>query len=319
MDALSDVLRAARFTGGVFLDAELSAPWCFTGRITAEICSPFLAPGSHVIPYHYVLEGACDIKIDGESDKAITLGAGDIVLFPHNSVHTMGSDLSLVPIPASQVIRPSDGGGLHSIRHGGYGPVTRLICGYLGLDNTLANPVIVGLPRVLQIDVDDAIGAEWIHSTFRFAADEVGARRPGSDALLAKISEILFVEAVRRYAKSLPSDQNGWLAGMRDRHVAKGLALLHGSVAHPWTIDELCGKVGLSRSAFVDRFTRLIGTTPMHYLTNWRMQLAQQMLRNSDASLAAISYEIGYGSDAAFSRAFKKAFGAAPGKRRGGE
>jgi AraC family transcriptional regulator, alkane utilization regulator len=319
MDALSDVLRAARFTGGVFLHAELSAPWCFTGRVTAEICSPFLDPASHVIPYHYVLKGACDICIHGEPDKTITVNEGDIVLFPHNSVHTMGSDLGLPPVPASQIIRPNDSGGLHSITHGGDGPVTRLVCGYLGFDNTLGNPIITALPVVLQIDVNEGIGAEWIHSTFRFAADEVAARRLGSEALLAKLSEMLFVEAVRRHASSLPEDRTGWLAGMRDRHVARVLALFHGSVARPWTIEELGREVGLSRSALVDRFTRLIGTTPMQYLTNWRMQLARQMLRNTNASLTRISYEVGYGSDAAFSRAFKKAFGTAPGKQRRGE
>src|SRR5437773_7718743 len=154
--------------------------------------------------------------------------------------------------------------------------------------------------------------AEWIRSTFQYAAEEVAAGRPGSETVLAKQSELLFVEAVRRYAESLPDGQTGWLAGLRDTHVARALALLHRDIARPWTVDELGREVGLSRSALADRFTRLIGMPPMHYVANWRMQVATQKLRNTSASLAQVAEIVGYDSEAAFSRAFKKAFGTAP-------
>lgn len=315
MDALSDVLRAARFTGGVFLHAELSAPWCLASRMSAERCSPFLDPASRIIPYHYLLEGACEMRAEG-TEAGITVRAGDIVLFPQGGGHILGSDLSLAPVQASQVIRPDEEGGLRTIVLGGGGPATRIVCGFLGFDDSLGSPVIGALPPILRIDIDDAIGADWVHSTFRFAAGEVAARRPGSAALLAKLSELLFIEAVRRYAASLPEDRTGWLAGLRDRHVAKALALFHGRVAHPWTVEELGREVGLSRTALAERFTRLIGVTPMQYLANWRMQLARQLLRTGGVSLANISEKVGYGSDAAFSRAFKKSFGIPPSKAR---
>jgi AraC-like DNA-binding protein len=154
--------------------------------------------------------------------------------------------------------------------------------------------------------------AEWIRSTFQYAAEEVAAGRPGSETVLAKLSELLFVEAVRRYAETLPDGRTGWLAGLRDIHVARALALLHRDIVRPWTVDELGREVGLSRSALADRFTRLIGVPPMHYIASWRIQVATQKLRNTSASLAQVADMVGYESEAAFSRAFKKAVGVAP-------
>jgi transcriptional regulator GlxA family with amidase domain len=174
------------------------------------------------------------------------------------------------------------------------------------------NPLISTLPRVLHLNVAQAGAAEWIRSTFQYAADELTAGRPGSATVLAKLSELLFVEAVRRYVDALPPERTGWLAGLRDPHVARALALFHGNVARPWTVDDVGREVGLSRSALADRFTRLIGHAPMHYLTNWRMQVAAHDLRNTRVSLAQVAESVGYDSEAAFSRAFKKVFGTAP-------
>ncbi len=151
-----------------------------------------------------------------------------------------------------------------------------------------------------------------IRSTFQYAAEEVSAGRPGSGTVLAKLSELLFVEAVRRYAEALPDGQTGWLAGLREPSVARALALLHNDIIRRWTVDDLSREVGLSRSALADRFIRLIGVPPMRYLANWRMQIATQKLRNTRAPLAQIAEIVGYDSEAAFSRAFKKAFGVAP-------
>jgi transcriptional regulator GlxA family with amidase domain len=172
--------------------------------------------------------------------------------------------------------------------------------------------VISTLPPLLKLSVEQGGAAEWIRSTFQFAAEEVSARRPGSGTVLAKISEVLFVEAVRRYAETLPDGQSGWLAGLREPFVARALALLHGDITRSWTVEDLGREVGLSRSALADRFIRLIGVPPMHYLASWRMQVATQKLRNTSASLAQVAEIVGYESEAAFSRAFKKTFGAAP-------
>jgi AraC-like DNA-binding protein len=312
MDALSDVLRVANLTGGVFLHAEFSAPWCIAARVSPEHCAPALGSASHLMIFHYVVDGELQIRVQADDGDEVTIGAGELVLLPRNDLHLMGSDLSLPPVAGSEIIQPPKDGGLFSIRHGGAGGRTRMICGFLGCAGTEGNPVISTLPSLLKLNVEQGGAAEWIRSTFQYAAEEVAAGHPGSETVLAKLSELLFVEAVRRYADTLPQGQTGWLAGLRDPYVARALALLHRDIARRWTVDDLGRDIGLSRSALADRFIGLIGVPPMHYLANWRMQVARQRLRNTSASLAQVAEFVGYDSEAAFSRAFKKAFGTAP-------
>jgi AraC-like DNA-binding protein len=312
MDALSDVLRVAHLTGGVFLHADFTAPWCMAARVAPEHCAPALGPASHMILYHYVVEGELRIRVDGEEGEELLLGVGDVVLLPRNDLHLVGSDLSLPPVAGTDIIQPPGDGGVFTIDHGGGGKRTRMICGFIGCDSAEDNPVISTLPALLKLDAEQGGAAEWIRSTFQYAAEEVAAGRPGSETVLAKLSELLFVEAVRRYAEALPQGQTGWLAGLRDPHIARALALVHHDIVRPWNVDDLSREVGLSRSALADRFIKLIGMPPMHYLASWRMQVATQKLRNTSASLAQIADLVGYGSEAAFSRAFKKAFGVAP-------
>src|SRR6516165_2031110 len=312
MDALSDVLRVARLTGGVFLHAEFFEPWCMAARVGPEHCTPALGPASHLILYHYVVEGELRIRVGNEGGGGLKLGAGDVVLLPRNDLHLVGSDLTLPPVAGINIIQPPKDGGLFSIHHGGSGRRTRMICGFLGCDCTDENPVLSTLPALLKLDAEQGGAAEWIRSTFQYAAEEVASGRPGSETVLGKLSELLFVEAVRRYAEALPQGQTGWLAGLRDPYVARALALLHRDITRPWTVDEIGREVGLSRSALADRFISLIGMPLMHYLASWRMQVASQKLRNTNASLAQVADSVGYGSEAALSRAFKKAFGTAP-------
>ena len=312
MDALSDVLRAAHLTGGVFLHAEFFAPWCIAAQVGPEHCAPALGRASHLIMYHYVVEGELRVRVASEVGEDLVIEAGEIVMLPHNDLHLMGSDLSLPPVAGSDVIHPPKDGGLFSIHHGGTGRRTRMVCGFLGCDSAEGNPMISTLPPLLKLNVEQGGGAEWIRSTFQYAAEEVSIGRPGSETVLAKLSELLFVETVRRYAESLPERQTGWFAGLRDPYVARALALLHRDIAQRWTVDDLVREVGLSRSALADRFIRLIGVPPMHYLANWRMQVATQQLRNTSMSLAQVAEMVGYESEAAFSRAFKKAIGVAP-------
>jgi AraC-like DNA-binding protein len=312
MDALSDVLRVARLTGGVFLHAEFFAPWCMAARVSPEHCTPALGPVSNLILYHYVVEGELRIRVGEGDGNDLVLGVGDVVLLPRNDVHLVGSDLTLPPVAGADIIQPPKNGGLFTIHHGGGGERTRMICGYLGCDGIEENPVLSTLPALLKLDAEQGGAAEWIRSTFQYAAEEVASGRPGSETVLAKLSELLFVEAVRRYAETLPEGQTGWLAGLRDPYVARSLALLHRDITRDWNVDDLSREVGLSRSALADRFLGLIGTPLMHYLANWRMQVASQKLRNTSASLAQVADSVGYSSEAAFSRAFKKAFGTAP-------
>ena len=294
MDALSDVLRVAHLTGGVFLHADFFAPWCIAARIPREHCGPTLGSASHLIIYHYVIEGELRIRVDGGDEESLVIGGGEIVLLPRNDPHLMGSDLSLPPVLGRDIVQPPKEGGLYSIHHGGNGSRTRMICGFLGCAGGEGNPVISTLPPLLKLSVEQGAAAEWIRSTFQYAAAEVAAGRPGSETVLAKLSELLFVETVRRHAESLPDGQTGWLAGLREPHVARALALLHRDITRNWTVDELGREVGLSRSALADRFIRLIGVPPMHYLASWRMQVAAEKLRNTSASLAQVAQVVGY-------------------------
>ncbi len=304
MDALSDVLRTTRLKGGVFLHAEFTEPWCLSSQVSPENCARFLDEASDVIPYHYVLEGRLRVKTEGE--PVLELAAGEVVLFPRNDLHILGGDLSLPPVSGDDVVKPSYDGGLSTISLGGGGDRTRIVCGFLGGEKLDRNPVVSSLPSVLRLDVREGGGAEWIRTTFTYAADEIAAGHMGSATILAKLSELLFVEAVRRYANAMPEGQTGWLAGLKDPYVSRALAVLHARLNKDWTVDELGQKVGLSRSALADRFNHVIGMPPMQYLTNWRMQSAAYELRHSNKSILQVALEVGYDSEATFTRAFKR-------------
>jgi len=309
MDALSDVLRFVRLTGGVFLDAEFSSPWCVTSQVGPEDCHAYLTDPAHLIAYHYVVAGRLLLQV--EDEVAFEMQAGEAVLLPRNDPHLLGSDLTIKPVNAHELIQPPVDGGLARIRHGGGGEAARIVCGFLGSE-IRHDPLLATLPKVLKLNVQTEPAGDWIESSFRFAANEVAAVRAGSETVLSKLSELLFVEAVRRYIATLPSEQRGWLAGLRDPFVGRGLALLHARPGHPWAADELAREVGLSRSAFAERFTGLIGEPPMRYLTLWRLQCAAQRLRDGRMPLSRIAFEVGYESEAAFNRAFKREFGVPP-------
>jgi AraC-like DNA-binding protein len=310
VDALSDVLRVIRLSGGVFLEAEFTAPWCISGKISPEDCKPYLAAPRHVIASHYVASG--HMQIQAEGSEAIEVRTGEIVLLPHNDSHCFGSELNLAPVPAGEVIQPPQDGGLARIVHGGGGEGTQLLCGFLGCD-TPFSPLLAGLPKMLKLDVKTTASGAWIESTFRFAASEIAAGRLGSSTVIAKLSELLFVEAVNQFVASLPAEQRGWLAGLRDPQVGRALASIHARPTEEWTAESLAHEVGMSRSAFAQHFSSLVGQPPMQYLATWRMHLAAQRLREGRNSVAQIAFGIGYDSEAAFSRAFKRQFGTAPG------
>ncbi|WP_265942733.1 AraC family transcriptional regulator [Dechloromonas sp. A34] len=309
MDVLSDVFAAVRFSGGVFLDAEFTAPWCVVSQVGPE---EFEAQGrmpAHLIAYHYVVDGRLFVRVgDG---PALAVQAGEIVLLPRNDGHVLGSAPGLRPVIVDNLIHGPSPEAPALLRYGGGGEPTRIVCGYLGCEMP-DNLLLKALPPLLKLGVRDGSGGAWLESSFRHAAQAYGVSDSGSAAVLGKLAELLFVEGVRRYLAALPEGQTGWLSGLRDRMVGRALALLHGDVAHPWTTEELAQAVGLSRSAFAERFTGLIGVPPMRYLATWRLQLAAARLRESTASTTQIAGEIGYESDAAFNRAFKRAFGTTP-------
>ncbi len=309
-DALSDVLRVVRLLGGVFLHAEFTAPWCVLSQATPEDCGPLMPEVDHIILYHYVLEGRMAVEV--ANAPPVEVVARQAVVLPHNDMHRMGSDLNLKPVSSHDILQVQTDGSLAEIHHGGGGARTRLICGFLGCRHVDGNPLLAALPPVLRLDTRDGAAAEWIRSCFNFAAEEIAAGHVGSATVLAKLSELLFVEAVRRHVDALPPERTGWLAALKDPFVARALALIHGRLSEPWTVDALAREVGLSRSAFAERFTRLIGQSPMHYLSCWRLQVAAQRLSTSHEAMGRIAYEVGYESEAAFNRAFKRLYGAPP-------
>jgi len=313
MDAFSDVLRVTRLSGGVFLEAEFTAPWCISGKISTDDCKPFVAEPRHVIASHFVAAGNMQLRVEG--GEAVDVRAGEIVLLPHNDFHVFGSDLSAAPIPAREVIQSPPDSGMARINYGGGGASTQLLCGFLATDAPF-NPLLAALPPVLKLDVRATASGAWIESSFRFAASEIAAGHVGSTTVIAKLSELVFIEAVRQFVASLPAERRGWLAGLRDPQIGRALAVLHARPTEAWTAETLALEVGMSRSAFAERFTALIGQPPMQYLTLWRMHVAAQHLREGRGSVAQVGFSIGYESEAAFSRAFKRQFGTSPGSWR---
>lgn len=310
MDALSDVLRTMRLKGGVYLHGEYFEPWCLAVQADPRSCAPYLGETTHIIPYHYVLEGRACLKLVG--GQQFELGPGESVMFPRNDPHLMGSDLSLPAVPGDAVVQPSQSGGLLTIRLGEGGAPTRIVCGFLGAEDITGNPVVGALPAALRLGARTGSASDWIRTSFRHAAEQIAAGRTGSEAMMSKLSELLFVEAVQRYADESDQQHNGWLAAFRDRHLSRALALLHARLAEPWTVDMLGHETGLSRSALAARFVEVLGLPPMQYLANWRIHSAAHALLNSGKPIPRIAQEVGYESEASFTRAFKRVMGAPP-------
>jgi AraC-like DNA-binding protein len=286
MDALSEVLRVVRLNSAVFFNARFSAPWCFSAPDAATV-KEVLHPGSErVVIFHLLTEGACRLEIEGLPPRL--LQAGDIIMFPHGDAHLMASAPDVAPAPPADLptlLRR----GPREIRFGGGGELTRFICGYLSCDPRLCRPILTALPRVVVVSLRSEGDPGWLELSIRYAVAEAAAARPGGAGVLAKLSEVLFVETLRRYMEQLPPEQTGWLAGVRDRVVGKALALLHGQPAEPWTVETLARACHTSRSVLAERFSHYVGQSPMHYLGRWRMALAAGMLRTSSMSITHVA------------------------------
>jgi len=300
-------------TGGVFLEAAFTAPWSVLAQVRSEDCYPTMTQPAAIVCFHYVVDGRMVLQV-GEA-APIEVGAGAIIMLPHNDTHTLASAPGLPPMNAHHLIQLQREGVLGRIDYGGGGAATLIICGFIGSE-ARRHPLVEALPRVLTLDLNGRREADWIASSFRFAAQEVAADRPGSATVLAKLSELMFVEAVREYVTRFPAKQQSWLAGLRDPAIGRALALIHSQPARPWTAETLATEALLSRSAFAERFTQLVGSSPIAYLTAWRMQVAAQGLRESRRSIAQIAASVGYESEATFTRAFKREMGTAPGRYR---
>lgn len=309
-DTLSEVLRAVRLTGAVFLAVDASAPWVAEAPPAREL-GPHIMPGvEHVIEYHVITAGSCWGGILDETP--VRLETGDIIVFPQGDAHVMSSSPGMRGLPDNDWVQDARRSRLPlALRMDGGGPEhTAVICGFLGCDARPFNPLLATLPRVIHVPggSDDGTLRQFI----KLALAESTAKRAGGDCVLARLSELLFVEVVRRYLSTLPSEKVGWLAGLRDDSVGRALGMLHERPAYGWSLDELARQVGISRSVLAERFAHFVGIPPMQYLAQWRMQLAATLLSGTSLNLAEIAERVGYGSEAAFSRAYKRQVGMAP-------
>ena len=307
MDPLSDLLRTVHLDGAFFYAVEAVNPWRVETVAARELSPRILPDSEHLISYHVLTEGRAYGGLPGE--EQVELVAGDVLVFPHGDPHMMSSEAG-----------GRSGPGVHSVGTARFrdtvflGPGGRsdasFVCGFLGCDRRPFNPLLAALPRRLHLrGMSDA----WLEGCARRLSDECRHDRAGGDSLLTRLAEVMFIEVLRRYVEALPPGQTGWLAGLRDEVVGRALALLHGRPGHPWTLNELAREASSSRSNVARRFTDLVGQPPMQYLARWRMQVAATLLAQSGAKVAAIGAQVGYDSEAAFSRAFKKATGVAPG------
>ncbi|HET6599548.1 MAG TPA: AraC family transcriptional regulator [Burkholderiaceae bacterium] len=320
-DPLSDVLRSVRLRGAVFYYVSFRDDWVAQTPSAPELAEALMPGAEHVLAYHLIVKGNGWAATDGASPAR--LASGDIVMFPRGDAHVLSSAPGMQARPDDSDWRfvtrndpkPIAVAYHHGVLRPGAAEPTEeasavVVCGFIGCDLRPFNPLIEALPRLLHLG---AVGVgSWVAPVLGHAVSESRAHRAGSEAVLERLSEMVFVDAARRYLESLPQEASGWLAALRDRHVGRAIGLLHERPADPWTIDELGRQVGLSRSALHDRFVALAGQPPMQYLTNWRMQCGARLLREGDATVATIAQEVGYDSEAAFARAFKRLVGQPP-------
>lgn len=309
MNTISDILHSMRLTGGVFLEAEFTAPWSIEAQVTHEDCSAYMQTPREIIAYHLITAGRCLIMLkDGHS---MQLKRGDLVLLPRNTPHILATGPEITPVPADRLIQKDPNGGVARIAHGGGQERTQVLCGFLG--SATENVCLAALlPEALKLGSEDWPAAPWIETTFRFAVQESARRQADSREAVARLAELLFLEAVRRYFALHPRAQEAALAGMHDNQVGRALVLMHKHLYQPWSTESLARQIGLSRSSFADRFSRALGEPPMRYLAHRRLEQASLRLLDTADAITRIAYEAGYESESAFSRAFRRMYGAPP-------
>ncbi len=302
MDPLGETLHLLRLTGTLYCRSELTAPWGID-----------LPAFEGCMMFHIVTGGRCWLEVEGA--EPCLLQRGSLALVPHGAGHLIRSELDVEPEPLFDIPVQKVSERYEVMRHGGGGEPTHLTCGVVQFDHVAAEQLIAQLPKVLQIDTWDDEGS-WLHSTLRFIAHEARELRPGGETVITRLADILVIQMIRSWIDSSPRADHGWLAALRDAQVGRALNLMHRQPAQPWTVASLAQEVGMSRSAFSARFSQLVGQPVMHYLTQWRMRLARIQLRETTEPLSALASGVGYQSEAAFCRTFKRFFGLSPGKVR---
>ncbi|MCB9602609.1 MAG: AraC family transcriptional regulator [Sandaracinus sp.] len=314
MDVLSDLLRAVRLSGAVFFRADFSAPWGLTSPDAEQLSQALLPNARRMVLFHYLQRGSCWVQVGGDRQE---LHAGDVVVLPFCDPHAMGKGApprvdcvsALFPSPPPWTAPPV-------LAYGGEGETTQIVCGFLELDDTHFNPMLTALPSLMVVRPDDSSTGVLLRSSLEFLDRELASDSPGGASMLGRLTELLFVQVLRQHVAQLPERELGWLAALRDRGIRTALELVHERPAEAWTVEALAKHAAMSRSAFAARFTELLGEAPAQYLTRWRVQLAAQRLRQTDEAIAQVASSVGYASEAAFGRAFKRELGVSPAKYR---
>jgi AraC-like DNA-binding protein len=328
MDVLSDVLRVVRLSGAVFFTADFSSPWAIASPIPDMLASAVMPEAECIVLFHILVDGECEVACQGL--PLTKMESGDVIVFPRGDQHTMRSHSAVTATPLATIFSPGAHDEPPKLSYGGGGPTSRFVCGYLNCDQRFS-PLVEGLPTMLLVRSRDDYSAieavdekgsrptvvpqgssNWLGTTLKFTVNEARAARPGNVAMLGRLTELMFVEILREYMQRLPANESGWFAAVKDAHVGKALRLMHADPVRDWTVDELAREVALSRSVLAARFVDLVGEAPMRYLANWRMQLAKQMMREGTGNIQDVATRVGYESEAAFNRAFKRATGSPP-------
>jgi AraC-like DNA-binding protein len=312
-DLLSEVLSHVRLSGAIFLRGEYSAPWALDSPEPDELIS-VVAPGAErLILFHIVRQGEAWISAKGER---LDIEAGDLVVLPYADRHVMGSHADAMPLPIADLLPQPPWQDMPVCRFDGGGDCTSVVCAYLKCEDLLFNPFLRRLPPLFRVRPREGAAAELFQACISYALDESAQRRLGRNTMFSRLPELLFVEALRLYAEQIAAEDTGWLAALNDPVVSRALALLHREPAHRWTVEELARRSVTSRSVLDERFRRLLDRSPMRYLTEWRMQMATDLLRATSMKLAAVAEQTGYGSEEAFSRAFARHLGMSPARWR---
>jgi len=313
MDALAEMLRAIKVDSAIYLNGVFSEPWCVVSPGSSKL-APVFGSNGHIIIYHLLCEGHAYCEVDG-LDR-VELSPGDLIALPHGNEHRMGGGSKVPPLSMESELSGILARGLELLTVGGNGQSARFICGYLACDPHLSQSFLGGLPALIRMNIREDASGQWLENSLRFSVTQASAKDPGASEMLTRLSEVFFVETLRRYQRELPPGHTGWLAGARDPAVGRALTLMHHRHTHPWSIAELAHESGLSRTVLTERFRRFLGESPMAYLTRWRLQLGARALRSSTESVAQVAFDAGYESEASFNRAFKREYGSPPARYR---
>jgi AraC family transcriptional regulator, alkane utilization regulator len=310
-DILSDILHIVRFSGTIDLRAEFSAPWIIETSPGSDFADAIQSHTKNIVPFHIIAKGKCWVQARDGVRKA--LSAGDIIIFPHGDSHILGDRLDRKPVLIDPLLPTPPWNEPPILKYGGGGEVTQIVCGFLQCEEPLLQPFLKTLPALMHIRAFAGQTTSLLETGVRCIIQETDCFRAGSMCLLTRLVELMFIEILRNYTQHLPDQQVSWLAALNDPIIGQALEWIHADPAHSWTVSELANQIGISRSALATRFTQLVGQSPMKYLTYWRLQLASRRLQYTDDSIAKIAIQVGYESEAAFNRAFKRHVGVPPG------